>query len=214
MQFHYFNSTAVQELTTPHLLDKTAVFAQVFAFSHHGLTKFLDEEYANYKFLNGTDMEDRNSNFSSSALQWERVYHEQVFSPYADQIVEAIWGSNDARVAADPSLQALHANLSAQLPRRELGKRHAKLETAAGVSRFLADLIFHVTVRHEILGTLVPLAILDHRFTGGSQQVEDGSPLPLEEYLSLLTIAASTGMKKFPQFMNMPGRGSRRGVLA
>jgi len=47
LNINFYNHVLVAEKTTAHLLDKGAVFNQIFAFSHKGVTNFIDEFFTN-----------------------------------------------------------------------------------------------------------------------------------------------------------------------
>jgi len=203
LHLHFFNSVEVQEKTTPHLLDLAGIFPQVFALEHADLCEFINNKYRTYQYAKDTDWEERVAKHVTPSMEWENIYLNSVFLKYASAIVNAIWADDDA-VATDNSIQRFRERLCEQLRAAALPARHGQLETRKELARFLADTIHVVTVRHEIVGTKVPLAQLDHRYTGNTQQLEDYSNIPLEEYLSMLQITAATALKSFPQFLNNP----------
>eukprot|EP00301_Raphidiophrys_heterophryoidea_P009898 c14908_g1_i1.p1 GENE.c14908_g1_i1~~c14908_g1_i1.p1 ORF type:complete len:842 (-),score=199.15 c14908_g1_i1:44-2569(-) len=205
MQFHFYNSTQVQEVTTAHLLDKTGIFSQVFGLRHEELATALNEHWASDRvwFAQDSNIEARQQILVTPQSTWEAEYYD-IFLKYASAVVDSIW-KTDQLVAQDARMKAFHKEMTSNidftsagrtpLKRLRLAERHGRLDTKQSVAYFMADAIHHVTVRHEYLGTKVALNALDHRFSGLGAVVRDGLPSPKEDYQSLMLITAATAMK-------------------
>jgi hypothetical protein len=46
IQPHFFNHTLVDVMTTPHLMEKTAVFSQIWALSHAGICTLVEDFFS------------------------------------------------------------------------------------------------------------------------------------------------------------------------
>jgi hypothetical protein len=210
LQMNFFNSVAVQELTTAHLMDRTGVFSQIFALKHSAICDLLNDCNHSYSFATDMDWKKRISVFAeipegskelpwhlvpeNSLLSWEKRY-QSAYKKYATSIVNAFWKAND------PELESFYKNLNEALP-NGMPSRYNQFKTKEGVVCFYADVLHCVTVRHELYGTKVVQWALDHRYTGLGQVPCDQLPQPEEDYNSLIMVAIATSMKNFPKLMD------------
>jgi len=89
-----------------------------------------------------------------------------------------------------------------------LPDRYQKLETIDGVTLFITDCIFTVSLLHELWGTKVPSFATTSSLFPSYQQTatgHDGKDLPstLEDYLSFILVSSSTSRTKFPLVLQL-----------
>jgi hypothetical protein len=87
-----------------------------------------------------------------------------------------------------------------------LPDRYQNLETIDGVTLFMTDCIFTLTVLHELWGTKVPsFATTLSLFQLQTATGPDGKDLPstLDDYLSLIMVTGATSRVKFPLLLQL-----------
>jgi hypothetical protein len=198
MQLHFPNHIMVQELTTAHLIDEFAVFNQIFAFTHEGMSRCINDCLDTYEFTRDCNWEYR---AQIKDLGWEERYID-IFNDYTKQMCDAIWADEDA-LHHDEEFQTFIKVIDETLP-NGIPARYNKLHSIKDVAFFMASVIHVVTVRHEIYGTTVVNYQLDHRYGGITQVIDDGSTCAKEDYLSLILIAVATSRKIFIKFQHYP----------
>lgn len=278
MQLHYYSSTEVHEVTTPHLLNSYATFAQVFALQPHATAAALNDHFHDYEYLQDCDFERRGKWMNTPQFRDELRYM-QAFMRYARACVRIAWGNasistdisestvingsgggdsgenveenevsdngngNDdhgyysddsggpfsdeereaieGRLCKDSRMTVFLQELtkrmrSGRLPSRFVATTDvatgAQHWSADGVSQLIAETIHLCTVRHQYLGTKMPLASLDFRFSGLGAQCADGQPPPKEDYVALALIVAATALKPFPTLLDSARWRTRRAV--
>lgn len=206
LYLHFFSHELAEELTTEHLVQEGAVFAQIFATTGDALIDHLNDCYADFEFGVDEDFDARSASMRmpttdgstgallpDCAVSWELEYF-AIFHAYATKLVDVIYAT-DTDVVADPYLQEFHRGLL-QVFLRGLPDRYDAFRTKAGVARFAADTIHHCTVRHQVYGTTGIRAALDPRISM-TQVPKDGGTTGVEEWRSLAYVALATGQARF-----------------
>eukprot|EP00276_Gloeochaete_wittrockiana_P006605 CAMPEP_0184649418 /NCGR_PEP_ID=MMETSP0308-20130426/6782_1 /TAXON_ID=38269 /ORGANISM="Gloeochaete witrockiana, Strain SAG 46.84" /LENGTH=866 /DNA_ID=CAMNT_0027082119 /DNA_START=179 /DNA_END=2780 /DNA_ORIENTATION=- len=204
---HFVNQIAVQEITTPHLLDRKGCFSQVFALKFDDMTKSLNDAYVQYQtkghFMFDLDWDRRRATLNSVETHWETQYYEN-FNDYAKKVVDIIYKSDEA-VKGDKELQNFVKILSktlGKLPARHvdtLSDGSAQIVSKEQVQTLIADYLFFAIIRHEMLGTTSIGSFIDRRYSGVTQVYKDGGPYAQDDYKMLLLIALATGVTKWPK---------------
>jgi hypothetical protein len=205
MYLHLFSHQLAEEVTTEHLVQDGAVFAQIFATTRADLMNHLDDTYRRFEYGKDEDFEARAAMMTThapggetallprAAITWELRYV-RIWARYTGALIDAIYADDEA-VRADAHLQAFHAELLAVLPRGLPARYHA-LRTKAGVARYALDTIHHLVVRHQIYGTTSVRAGLDPRISA-TQVPRDGGPPGVDDWRALACIALVTGRARF-----------------
>lgn len=210
---HFYNHVIVEELTTPHLLERYAVFPQIFNFTDEGLAQYYDRQFALFDLNSDADLSARfavlgldESSVSkldakSGTLAWEIQYH-KIFLKYCTMLVEATYYESaprlDDAVKADPLIRALAKELQAALPNK-VPARYGSLDTVARLARFMADTIFCVSIRHQIYGVNTAHYCDDWLSVPNQVPVDYGVPA-VEDYMSQLYVALATTRPLFILF--------------
>lgn len=225
MMPHFYNHVVVEELTTPHLLERDSVFTQIFAYTNEGLRGYYDQVFATFELNQDADMEARLALLGFAAdidmdpraishdlsfqLSWELKYH-QLYRKYAGAIVAAAYPADstkarDALVRGDAGVQRFKAELiRATTPHaqidgaRQLPQRYT-FDTAESLARFIADTIFCLSIRHEIYGKN-SAHYADDWVTVQGQVPRDGGVPSVEEYEAQLYVGLATTRAKYPHF--------------
>lgn len=205
LYLHFFSHALAEELTTEHLVQQRAVFAQIFATTHTALIRHLNDCYRDFHFGADEDFDARLALLSTvdgtgkrtplprAAIGWELRYV-AIWNRYATAVVEALYPT-DAEVVADTRVQGLHAELERVLL-NGMPARYAAFQTKAGLARFLTDTIHHCVIRHEVYGTMGVRGALDPRI-GQLQVPRDGGPPGVEEWRSVACIGLATSRTRF-----------------
>lgn len=206
LYLHFFSQELAEELTTEHLVQEGAVFAQIFATTDDALIAHLNDCYAACEYGEDEDFEARRAAMSmpstdgspakllpNCSVAWELAFFE-IFSRYATALVDITYAT-DEDVRADRYVADFHRGLT-QVFLRGLPKRYDAFETKKGLARFAADTIHHCTVRHQIYGTTGIKAALDPRISK-TQVPKDGGTTAVEEWRSLAFVALATGKARF-----------------
>lgn len=208
MYLHFFSHELAEELTTEHLVQKGAVFNQIFATTYDGMINHLNDTFHNFEYTADEDFEARADLLSvgrgenreilpHAAIGWELQYAE-VWQSYSRRLIDAIY-PNDAAVENDVYLQAFHNELCG-LFRKGLPARHEGLKTKAGVARYVSDTIHHVVIRHQVYGTTGVKAAMDPRLSSTQVPKDAGTP-GVEEWRSLICVALATARARFTLLM-------------
>lgn len=238
MQLHYYSSTEVQEVTTPHLLNSYATFAQVFSLKAHATANALNDNFIDYEYLADCDFDARERWMNTPQMRDEKRYLE-IFRAYAIAVVRATWGdvdndcdgdlsdderaAIDERLAADSRMSKFLRELSKRvkgnrLPSRfvadDEGEQEGQRWSIDGLVQFIAETVHLTTVRHQYLGTKMALASLDFRYSGLSAHYADDNPPPKEDYIALILIVAATALKPFPTLMDSEKFRTQKAVAA
>lgn len=131
------------------------------------------------------------------SLVWEKEYA-AIWQEYAESIIDAAYPDDDA-VAKDICVQSLFSGLSS-LFQQPLADRYGKLATKRGLARFIADLMHHLIIRHEIYGTSGVRLSLDPRINK-VQVPKDRGPYAIDEWRSLACVAMATSRVRYTSLM-------------
>ncbi|MEZ6091840.1 MAG: hypothetical protein R3C05_28315 [Pirellulaceae bacterium] len=207
---HLFAHELAEELTTQNLLEDKAVFPQIFATTNSSLMRHLNDRFREYALAQDEDFDHRErvllhgresktleQLLPRSSLVWEKRYA-AIWMDYANKLVEAAY-RDDAEVAADDCVQVLYANLVAMF-RQPLPTRFAELKTRSGLARFIADMMHHLIIRHEVYGTSGVRLALDPRINK-VQVPRDGGAYGVDEWRSLACVAMATSRVRYTKLM-------------
>lgn len=205
MYLHLFSHGLAEMLTTKHLVQGNAVFAQVFATSQDGLIGHLNDTYSAFEYGDDEDFNARTELMTTkngkvlpnAAIAWEVKYGE-MFQRYTDSLIDIIYADDEA-VRADECLQEFHNDLCSVL-QNPLPERYAKFATKSGVARYAADTIHHLIIRHQVYGTTSVKAALDPRISK-TQVPRDTGTTPVDEWRSLVNVALATARERFTLLM-------------
>ena len=221
LYIHLFSQSLAEELTTEHLVQKGAVFSQVFAMKYDSLCTYLSQKYNDFVYASDEDFEYRkavmeplrklgppttvtaHSPHFLCSLDWELEYYE-IFSEYAKSVVEATYGTGDAAdslIQADEALQGFFQSLECTF--NQLPARYEGFQTANGLTCFLADSSQHLVVRHQFYGTTAIAPAMDPRL-GSTQVPVDGGTPAVDEWRSLAFIALATAYANFVHILDGP----------
>jgi hypothetical protein len=205
LYLHTFSHELAEELTTEHLVQEGAVFTQIFATTHRALIQHLNDSYESFEYGKDEDFEARaelmrlpseslveGKLLPKSAIKWE-LDMVKIWTRYANALVDIIY-EDDAAVVGDRYMQDLFQELSVVLT-KPLPPRYAKLQTKAGVSRFISDTAHHLVVRHQVYGT-TGVPGLDPRIAS-TQVPRDGGTSGVDEWRSLAGVALATAHARF-----------------
>jgi hypothetical protein len=204
LYLHTFSHELAEELTTEHLVQEGAVFTQIFATTHQSLVAHLNDSYEAFEYGKDEEFETRAELFSipgeagqrkllpKAAITWELDLVE-IWTRYADALVDIIY-KDDAAVLDDRYVQDFFQELSVVL-NKPLPPRYAKLQSKAGVSRFISDTVHHLVVRHQVYGT-TGVPGLDPRIAT-TQVPRDGGTAGVDEWRSLASVALATAHARF-----------------
>ncbi|QDV81761.1 DUF3488 domain-containing protein [Planctomycetes bacterium TBK1r] len=203
---HLFAHELAEELTTQNLLEDKAVFPQIFATTNVSLMRHLNDRFGEYALagdenfdlrerilLTGRAGQALEDVLPRSSLVWEKRYA-AIWLKYATDLVDAAYAS-DGAVAADECVQMLYANLSATF-REPMPARFGELRTRQGLARFIADMMHHLIIRHEVYGTSGVRLALDPRINK-VQVPKDGGPYGLDDWRSLACVAMATSRVRY-----------------
>ncbi|QDT03107.1 hypothetical protein K227x_14870 [Rubripirellula lacrimiformis] len=203
---HLFAHELAEELTTQNLLEDNAVFPQIFATTNASLMRHLNDRFGEYELAEDEDFERREKVLLAgrdgqalenvlprSSLVWEKQYA-AIWLEYATSLVEAVYTS-DANVASDECVQVLFANLAATYA-QPLPNRFDQLKTRSGLARFIADMMHHLIIRHEVYGTSGVRLALDPRINK-VQVPKDGGTYGVDEWRSLACVAMATSRVRY-----------------
>jgi hypothetical protein len=180
------------------------VFTQIFATTHESLVAHLNDSYEAFEYGKDEEFETRAELFSiageggqrkllpKAAITWELDLVE-IWTRYADSLVDIIY-KDDAAVLDDRYMQDFFQELSLVL-NKPLPPRYAKLQSKAGVSRFISDTVHHLVVRHQVYGT-TGVPGLDPRIAT-TQVPRDGGTAGVDEWRSLASVALATAHARF-----------------
>lgn len=212
LYLHLFSHELAEEITTEHLIQKGAVFNQIFATKYDSLIQHLNDCYANFEYGADEDFEKRTKLLSlnqdpnsrvldilpNACIKWELEY-EKVWRKYAEKVVNAVYASDDD-VANDKYLQCFHQNLLEVLV-KGLPVRYQNFTTKKGLVRYLVDTIHHLVVRHQVYGTTGIRAAMDPRISK-VQVPKDMGTMAVDEWRSLAYVALATGRARFTLLMD------------
>lgn len=212
LYLHLFSHELAEEITTEHLIQKGAIFNQIFATKYDSLINHLNDCYANFEYGADEDFEKRikllslNKSSNSKVLdilpnaciKWELEY-EKIWSRYATKIVDAVYASNDD-VANDKYLQCFYHNLLEILV-NGLPARYQDFTTKNGLIRYLVDTIHHLVIRHQVYGTTGIRGVMDPRISK-VQVPKDMGTTAVDEWRSLAYVALATGRARFTLLMD------------
>lgn len=202
---HFYNHVIVEEVTTPHLLERYAVFPQIFNFTDKGLAAYYDRQFEHFELNSDADLKGRLAilgldeaagaklDQKSGTIAWEVEYH-SIFLQYCTMMVQATYQNStdqDAAVKADPLIRRLEKELKTALPNKKLPKRYGGLDTVDTLSRFMADTIFCVCIRHHIYGVNSSHYSDDWNSVPNQVPADFGVPA-VEDYMSQLYVALAT----------------------
>jgi hypothetical protein len=222
MHLHFFNHIVVNNTTTGHLLENTAIFAQIFPFTIRGLYEFLHAVIRNYEYLSDADLEARKAVTDGvmpeqSTIMWEQRY-KTIYTNYAGMVADVCW-KTDADVAKDVQMQKFIRNLSANIPKGLPQRfRHngvSAFNTKAQVVEFTASAIHVITCRHEVYGTLFGIWAYEPCIMQSQLPLDFGPP-SVNDYQAMIGIAMATSRKPATKLMvredPMPGEKTSVGL--
>lgn len=204
LYLHTFSHELAEELTTEHLVQDGAVFTQIFATTHRALVQHLNDTYETFEYGKDEEFETRaelmripsesgdGKLLPKAAITWE-LDMVKIWTRYADALVDIMY-EDDAAVLGDRYMQDFFQELSVVLA-NPLPPRYAKLQSKAGVSRFISDTAHHLVVRHQVYGT-TGVPGLDPRIAT-TQVPRDGGPPGVDEWRSLASVALATAHARF-----------------
>lgn len=204
LYIHLFSHGLAEELTTEHLVQEGAVFSQIFALTYDSLCDDFvyasDEDFEYRKEIQKPLRKVKHTSVSyeygapfSTGLDWELEYFD-IFSSYAANMTSAIYGKDDANVKEDAALQNFYKALECVF--NELPVRYDGFQSIKGVTRFLADTLQHLVVRHQFYGTTAVGPALDPRISF-TQVPVDGGTAPIDEWRSLAYVGLATAYANF-----------------
>jgi len=222
MHLHFYNHTVVNDSTTGHLLENTAIFAQIFPWTVRGLYEFIQTVVRDFDYLSDADLETRKAVTNGvmpeqSTLVWESKY-KQIFLNYAEKVSDLCW-KTDTDLAKDAQMQRFIRNLSSNIPKglpaRLRSGGQVAFTSKAQVAEFMASAIFVVTVRHEVYGTLFGNWAYEP-YIMQSQLPLDFGPPAVNDFQAMVGIAMATSRKPAPKLMiradPMPGEKTTVGL--
>ena len=211
---HMFSHALATELTVEHLLQKNGVFEQVFALNHESLVEYMEDKFYTFDFCSDEDWAYRTACMApllsqaknasvdgavepgfSCSLEWELCYKQHT-DTYAQAAIGAMYDS-DEDVKADTELAGFWKELCGLYA--AISDRYDKLQTKDGLALFVSDLVFHLTVRHELYGTCAMAGAFDSRIMT-PYVPEDGGNIALDEWRSFVYIGLVTA---YPPFVNL-----------
>lgn len=212
LYLHLFSHELAEEITTEHLIQKGAVFSQIFATKYDSLIHHLNDCYANFEYGADEDFEKRvkllslNNDSNSKVLdvlpnaciKWELEY-EKIWRRYAEKVVNAVY-ANDSDVVNDEYLQCFYQNLL-QVVVKGLPERYQEFKTKKGLTRYLIDTIHHLVIRHQVYGTTAIRAAMDPRISK-VQVPKDMGTSAVDEWRTLAYVALATGKARFTLLMD------------
>lgn len=203
---HLFAHELAEELTTQNLLEDNAVFPQIFATTNASLARYLNDRFAEYQLGSDEDFAEREAilmagrqgatleeTLPNCSLIWEKRYA-ALWNEYASSLVNATYPSDEA-LRNDQYVAHLASNLDA-LFQQPLADKYAQLSTRQGLIRFIADIMHHLIIRHEVYGTSGVRLALDQRINQ-VQVPKDGGPPAIDEWRSLACIAMATSRVRY-----------------
>ena len=197
---HLFSHSLAAELTVRHLIIEGAVFNQIWAMTYDSMLNYLQKTYNTFSYGFDEDYEGRKHiledllakqpdmglgpnrpglDFNCSLI-WAEQYFD-IFHEYTKSMVDSIYETED-RLKNDGHMAEFWESITrlfATIP-----DRYDKLQTKAGLSRFLADTICHLSVGHEFYGTTAVSGAADPRIVTVSRSAQ--LPLPISFDLSKL----------------------------
>ncbi|AYV84922.1 MAG: hypothetical protein Satyrvirus1_8 [Satyrvirus sp.] len=211
MNVHFYNHSLVEEITTAHLMEKGAVFNQIFALSHTDICNFVGDYFKNIDFGKDADIESKQNIFGAkipnSQLDWQTEYKE-IFMKYANKVVDAIYGTEE-QIKNDNLLKNFYEELDSALKERNRGQssglsdeRYGKLDEKKFLVRFIADCMHTVIILHKVYGTKVPQFAV-HAKLFPSQIPINGSAPSYEDYMSMLLVTAATSRIHFSPLLSV-----------
>jgi len=223
MHLHFFNHIVVNDSTTGHLLENTAIFVQIFPWTIRGLYQFLEAVVRNYDYMSDADLETRKAVTDGimpeqSTLTWESKY-KAIYVNYATQIADVTW-KTDEDVAKDKQMQQFLKNLNVNIPKGVPARLRSRDGTVAVTSKaqaaeIMASAIFVVTCRHEVYGTLFGNWAYEP-YIMQSQLPLDFGPPAVNDYQAMVGIAMATSRKPATKLMiredPMPGEKTTVGL--
>lgn len=222
MHLHFFNHIVVNDSTTGHLLEKTAIFAQIFPWTIHGLYEFLHTVVQNYELMSDADLESRKAVTDGilppqGTLVWEERY-KKIYLEYATMVANVCW-QTDADLVKDVQMQSFLRNLSSNLPKgmpqRFRSSGVSTFTSKAQAAEFMASAIHVVTCRHEVYGTLFGNWAYEP-YIMQSQLSLDFGPPSVNDYQAMVGIAMATSRKPATKLMiradPMPGEKTSVGL--
>ena len=222
MHLHFFNHIIVNDSTTGHLLENSAIFTQIFPFTVYALYDFLHAVVRNFDYMSDADLEARKAVTDGimpeqATLNWEAKY-KQIYCNYAQMVADVCW-KTDADVAKDVQMQMFLRNLASNIPKglpsRFKSEGTIAFTTKAQVVEFTASAIHIVTCRHEVYGTLFGNWAYEP-YIMQSQLPLDFGPPAVNDYQSMVGIAMATSRKPATKLMiredPMPGEKTTVGL--
>jgi len=223
MHLHFFNHIVVNDSTTGHLLENTAIFSQIFPWTIRGLYEFLQHVVRNFEYMSDADLESRKAVTDGvmpeqSTLVWEEKY-KTIYLKYAEKIADLCW-KTDADITKDMQMQKFLRNLASNIPKGLPARLKSSAGTIAFTSKaqaaeFMASSIFVVTCRHEVYGTLFGNWAYEP-YIMQSQLPLDFGPPAVNDFQALVGIAMATSRKPATKLMireePMPGEKTTVGL--
>jgi len=220
LYIHLFSHGLAEEETTEHLVQRGAVFSQIFAMKYESLVDYLSRQYNDFVYASDEDFAYRKAIMGplqgkdgdltssdgfgmppfSSGLDWELDYF-RIFERYANSMATSIYGTDDANVQNDAALQGFYKSLERVF--NKMPERYHQFQTIQGVARFMADTTHHLVVRHQFYGTTAVAAAMDPR-VGSTQVPKDGGPPAVDEWRSLAYIGLATAYANFVHLIEDP----------
>ena len=194
------------------------MFNQVFALKYDALVDYLSSVYGKFTYASDEDFGYRSlvnqdicgtdasyiTTFDvcsppvANALQWEKEYY-QIFETYAGSIVKAVYANEDKNVKEDLALQDYYNALTQLF--HKMPARYDEFQTINGVTKFVADTINHLVIRHQLYGTTAVASVMDPRL-GSTQTPKDGGPPAVDEWRSLAYVALATAYANFVHLLD------------
>jgi len=222
MHMHFFNHIVVNDSTTGHLLEHTAIFVQIFPWTIDGLYGFLHAVVQNYDYMADADLDARRAVTdgvfpAQSTLAWEQRY-KKIYLEYAGKISDLCW-KDDAELVKDIQMQKFLKNLSSNipkgLPQRFRSNGVSTFTTKAQATEFMASAIHIVTCRHEVYGTLFGNWAYEPSIMQSQLPLDYGPPA-VNDFQAMVGIAMATSRKPATKLMiredPMPGEKTTVGL--
>lgn len=222
MHLHFFNHIIVNDSTTGHLFEHSAIFSQILPFTLSSLYEFLHAVVRNYEYMSDADLEARKAVTDGvmpeqATLNWEEKY-KRIYCNYAQMIADVCW-KTDADVANDVQMQTFLRNLAQNIPKglpsRFRSNGSIAFTTKAQVVEFTASAIHIVTCRHEVYGTLFVNCAYEPSIMQSQLPLDFGPPA-VNDFQAMIGIAIATSRKPATKLMiredPMPGEKTTVGL--
>ena len=208
MNIHFYNHCLVEEITTAHLVEKGAVFSQIFALKHEDMCTFINDYFCSIEFGSEADLESRIEVLGIiprySQIEWQLEY-KKIFKRYAEKVVDIMY-PNEMDLQNDTLISNFYDELNSTLESRRGGapglQRFSKFSEKKYLVNFITDCMHIAIVSHKVYGTKVPEYAV-HPTLMPSQVHLDFSLPSIDDYMSLIFVTAATSRVNFTLLLSV-----------